>query len=107
MDKKHQNSDWRQRPLPSEMLEYARKDTHYLIYLAKVLLKELREFCSQQHGFEYEGILGEIYDECKSLCLTTYRKPETFGPFYQRIMSGQEKNFTDIQKKLLTVLWVF
>jgi hypothetical protein len=88
------------------MLEYARKDTHYLLYLTKVLIKELRHFCSEQDGLDFQGMLCEIYDECKSLCLMTYRKPETFGPFYQRIMAGQEKNFTETQKKLLTILWV-
>jgi exosome complex exonuclease RRP6 len=30
-DKKYQLADWRIRPLPKEMLEYARADTHYLL----------------------------------------------------------------------------
>lgn len=30
-DKRHQLSDWRQRPLPDDMLAYARSDTHYLL----------------------------------------------------------------------------
>ena len=33
VDKRHQLSDWRQRPLPLEMVRYARADTHYLIYI--------------------------------------------------------------------------
>lgn len=32
LDKKYQTADWRERPLPQEMLEYARCDTHYLLY---------------------------------------------------------------------------
>lgn len=32
LDKKYQTADWRERPLASEMLEYARCDTHYLLY---------------------------------------------------------------------------
>lgn len=32
LDKKYQTADWRERPLPPEMLEYARCDTHYLLY---------------------------------------------------------------------------
>ena len=32
-DKRFQTADWRIRPLPSEMLQYAREDTHYLLYV--------------------------------------------------------------------------
>ncbi|KAL9107131.1 MAG: hypothetical protein Q9227_007911 [Pyrenula ochraceoflavens] len=31
--KKYQIADWRMRPLPPNMLEYARADTHYLLYI--------------------------------------------------------------------------
>lgn len=33
IDKKYQVADWRIRPVPSEMIEYARADTHYLLYI--------------------------------------------------------------------------
>ena len=32
-DKKYQLADWRVRPLPAEMLTYARMDTHFLLYI--------------------------------------------------------------------------
>ncbi|KAG0325020.1 exosome nuclease subunit [Dissophora globulifera] len=32
-DKKYQMADWRIRPLPKEMLTYARSDTHFLLYI--------------------------------------------------------------------------
>ncbi|KAI0049395.1 hypothetical protein FA95DRAFT_1556869 [Auriscalpium vulgare] len=32
-DKKYQLADWRIRPLPEEMLHYARSDTHFLLYI--------------------------------------------------------------------------
>jgi exosome complex exonuclease RRP6 len=107
IDKKHQLSDWRQRPLPADMLEYARKDTHYLLPLMRVLLSELRQFCSENEGMEFDGLLGEVYEECKNITLTTYRKPEIFGNFFQKIMQGNERNFSESQKKLLVTLWVF
>ncbi|CDZ96833.1 Exosome 3'-5' exoribonuclease complex, subunit PM/SCL-100 (Rrp6) [Phaffia rhodozyma] len=40
-DKRYQLADWRIRPLPQEMLEYARSDTHYLIYIYDRLLGAL------------------------------------------------------------------
>ncbi|KAI7869011.1 ribonuclease H-like domain-containing protein [Spinellus fusiger] len=42
-DKKYQLADWRIRPLPEEMLHYARSDTHYLLYIYDCLRKELME----------------------------------------------------------------
>ncbi|XP_017253586.1 protein RRP6-like 3 isoform X1 [Daucus carota subsp. sativus] len=42
-DKSLQREDWRQRPLPTEMVHYARTDSHYLLYIAKCLASELIE----------------------------------------------------------------
>ncbi|KAJ1718610.1 exosome nuclease subunit, partial [Coemansia erecta] len=40
-DKKHQLADWRIRPLPQEMLDYARSDTHFLLYVYDCMRNEL------------------------------------------------------------------
>ncbi|CAJ1425563.1 unnamed protein product, partial [Effrenium voratum] len=32
LDKKYQTADWRERPLPTDMIYYARADTHYLLF---------------------------------------------------------------------------
>ncbi|KAI8097670.1 ribonuclease H-like domain-containing protein [Halteromyces radiatus] len=40
-DKKYQLADWRIRPLPKEMIDYARSDTHYLLYIYDRLREEL------------------------------------------------------------------
>ena len=42
VDKRYQKADWAYRPLPLEMLNYARLDTHYLIPLRDVLEDELK-----------------------------------------------------------------
>ena len=41
VDKQYQLADWRIRPLPKEMVFYARQDTRYLIYLYTRLKNEL------------------------------------------------------------------
>lgn len=41
LDKSHQRADWAMRPLRPAMLEYATKDTHYLLALADRLREEL------------------------------------------------------------------
>jgi ribonuclease D len=42
VDKKHQRANWGQRPLPRDLLDYARMDTHYLIPLRERLLDDLQ-----------------------------------------------------------------
>ena len=42
LDKKYRKKDWSKRPLPENMIEYAVKDTIYLIKLAEILEKELK-----------------------------------------------------------------
>ncbi|KAJ2665566.1 exosome nuclease subunit [Coemansia sp. RSA 1200] len=42
-DKKYQLADWRLRPLPAEMVRYARADTHFLLYVYDRLRNELAE----------------------------------------------------------------
>jgi ribonuclease D len=41
LDKRYQRADWGQRPLPGNLLDYARMDTHYLIKLRHRLKIEL------------------------------------------------------------------
>jgi exosome complex exonuclease RRP6 len=40
-DKKYQLADWRIRPLPEDMLRYARSDTHFLLYIYDKMKMEL------------------------------------------------------------------
>ncbi|KAG0238407.1 exosome nuclease subunit [Actinomortierella wolfii] len=42
-DKRYQLADWRIRPLPKEMLEYARSDTHFLLYIYDRMRNSLLE----------------------------------------------------------------
>lgn len=46
MDKYFQKADWRIRPLPRAMLDYARADSHYLISLYHILASKLNEMGS-------------------------------------------------------------
>ncbi|WZY92634.1 hypothetical protein YC2023_064963 [Brassica napus] len=45
-----QREDWRQRPLSEEMVQYARTDAHYLLYIADRLTAELT-----QRGTDFPG----------------------------------------------------
>lgn len=57
LDKKFQRKDWSQRPLPKEMINYASNDVKYLLPLAEMLEKELKN----------RGRLSWVYEECEYL----------------------------------------
>ncbi|KAJ3702430.1 hypothetical protein LUZ61_006135 [Rhynchospora tenuis] len=68
-NKEYQNADWRLRPIPKEMLKYAREDTHYLLYIYDVmrnqLLSESMDGCDR---------LLEVYNRSNEICLQMYEK---------------------------------
>ncbi|MDF1519629.1 MAG: ribonuclease D [Brevefilum sp.] len=67
MDKKYQRANWGKRPLKPEMLEYARLDSHYLIPLAEILQKELRESGRWPLAMEdFERLTHDILDTTES-----------------------------------------
>lgn len=82
LDKKHQTSDWRMRPLLPEMAHYARCDTHYLLYLYDCVRNAL--LAGGQHVVSKEGIaqaeataegvmaLRGVLDKSAAICLTLY-----------------------------------
>jgi len=67
MDKKYQRANWGKRPLKPEMLEYARLDSHFLIPLAEILQKELRDSGRWSLAVEdFERLTHDIHDTTES-----------------------------------------
>jgi ribonuclease D len=103
-DKKHQLSDWRQRPLPSEMLSYAASDTLYLLDIYDALRIELSK-CEQKNS---EINIKTALDDSKKVCLARYSKAP-FKPedYIKLMMSKRGKsncNLTENQKLALKSL---
>lgn len=69
-NKHFQLADWRIRPLPEELMKYAREDTHYLLYIKDLLKNELIELANGQNN-----ILRTVYDMSTDICKRTYVKP--------------------------------
>lgn len=63
LDKTFQLADWRIRPLPQELIEYARKDTHYLLYIFDVMRNELLKMGNGQ-----PNILINVYQSSTEIC---------------------------------------
>ena len=74
-DKKYQLADWRQRPLSSEMLHYAREDTHYLLYIYDVLQQELIAKGFQVSTSNPHQFLKQAIHKSNALSLKLYQKP--------------------------------
>ena len=52
-NKRHQLSDWRQRPIPEDMLAYARSDTHYLLDVYDRLRLELQKASEVRYQLDF------------------------------------------------------
>jgi ribonuclease D len=52
VDKRFQRANWGKRPIPDEMLDYARLDTHYLLALRDHLIKELDRYKLKDQALE-------------------------------------------------------
>ncbi|KAI9595471.1 ribonuclease H-like domain-containing protein [Syncephalis fuscata] len=69
-DKRYQLADWRIRPLPKEMLLYARSDTHYLLYIFDRLHQELMA----KSNPETLNLLHAVLDRSQETALKRYEK---------------------------------
>ncbi len=80
--KQFQMSDWRVRPLVKELIDYAREDTHYLLFIYDNLRNELARTSIQQ--------LKLCYDKSKNLCKKTYKKPFFYSNSYLNLCAHNE-----------------
>ncbi|KAI1429069.1 ribonuclease H-like domain-containing protein [Xylaria sp. FL1777] len=83
-DKKYQLADWRIRPIPEEMLYYARSDTHYLLYIYDNLRNEL--LSSIQPDTSSHDLMRHVLNKSKETSLrrhevSMYDAETGQGPF--------------------------
>ncbi|KAJ6083376.1 hypothetical protein N7467_007511 [Penicillium canescens] len=69
-DKRYQTADWRTRPLPSEMFDYARSDTHYLLYIYDCLRNDLIENSTAEASH-----IDYVNERSKGEALQRYERP--------------------------------
>ncbi|KAJ5902558.1 hypothetical protein N7495_003086 [Penicillium taxi] len=68
-DKKHQMADWRIRPLPQAMFDYARSDTHFLLYIYDCLRNDLIENSTPEISH-----IDYVQERSKIECLQRYER---------------------------------
>ncbi|XP_076956320.1 protein RRP6-like 3 [Bidens hawaiensis] len=86
-NKLYQREDWRQRPLPIDMVEYARMDAHYLLYIADCLVSELKTQKNDNSASENSAglddklyFVSEVNRRSNSLCLQLFTKDLEASP---------------------------
>ncbi|KAL8690398.1 MAG: hypothetical protein Q9224_004414, partial [Gallowayella concinna] len=71
-DKRYQMADWRMRPLPEQMYDYARSDTHFLLYIFDNLRNEL---LAKSHPSSPDGnLIDSVRDSSKAEALQRYER---------------------------------
>ncbi|XP_047524423.1 exosome component 10 [Pieris napi] len=97
-DKRYQMADWQIRPLPSEMILYARRDTHYLIYIWREMKKLLLR---DPNGMN----LRQVFENSKRICLYKYMKPKFTQSSYLELYNRSNKTFNSRQLAAFKLLF--
>ncbi|XP_017481740.1 PREDICTED: exosome component 10 [Rhagoletis zephyria] len=92
VDKTFQLADWRIRPLPNELVSYARQDTHYLIYIFDRITNDLLEAGSRQ-----TNLLLNIYQRSTEICKKRYVKPHVTADSHMDIYRKSKRIFDNRQ----------
>ncbi|VDH99529.1 exosome complex exonuclease RRP6 [Mytilus galloprovincialis] len=99
-DKQYQLADWRIRPLPEELIKYAREDTHYLLYIYDKMRNELIE-----RGNEQNNLLHSVIQKSTRVCSQVYRKPIYTDGLYMELYKKSKKVFNSRQLAALKNLY--
>uniref|UniRef100_A0A8C6Q6R4 Exosome complex component 10 n=1 Tax=Nothobranchius furzeri TaxID=105023 RepID=A0A8C6Q6R4_NOTFU len=101
-DKRYQLADWRIRPLPEEMIQYARSDTHYLLYIYDCVRAQLLD---SNHG--QPGLLQCVWNKSRDISLKKYLKPIYTEESYLELQRKQKKSFNTQQLTAFRLLFAW
>nr|XP_020024188.1 exosome component 10 isoform X2 [Castor canadensis] len=101
-NKQYQLADWRIRPLPEEMLSYARDDTHYLLYIYDKMRLELWE-----RGNDQPVQLQVVWQRSRDLCLKKFIKPIFTDESYLELYRKQKKHLNSQQLAAFQLLFAW
>lgn len=101
-NKEYQNADWRLRPLPAEMIKYAREDTHYLLYIYDLMRIRLHSESTDPENSD--ALLLEVYRRSYDLCMQLYEKELLTDTSYLYIYGVQASNLNAQQLSIVAGL---
>ncbi|OAA73572.1 exosome complex exonuclease Rrp [Cordyceps fumosorosea ARSEF 2679] len=109
-DKQYQLADWRIRPIPEEMLYYARSDTHYLLHIYDQVRNDL--VSSSNQSIPEQNLIVRALQKSKELSLSRHVHPgyneETGeGPrgWYNYVLKHSHLSYDAAQFTLFKTLW--
>ena len=91
-NKQFQLADWRIRPLPQELLKYAREDTHYLLYVKDIMQNALIDAANG-----HTNILNAVYSRSTEVCKKKYVKSIWTEESYIDMYRKSQKMFNNRQ----------
>ncbi|XP_053592821.1 exosome component 10 [Microplitis demolitor] len=101
-NKHFQLADWRIRPLPKELIKYAREDTHYLLYIKDILQNALIDSANGQ-----TNIIKAVYDRGVDICKKIYEKPLCDETSCMNMYRKSQKMFNNKQLYALKELFMW
>lgn len=101
-DKTFQLADWRMRPLAEELIEYARQDTHYLLFI----YDHLRNDLINSNNFN-TNVLKSVYQSSADVCKQKYCKPVIDSYSFMDIYRKSRKLFDNRQLYALKELFLW
>lgn len=101
VNKQFQLADWRIRPLPQEMVNYAREDTHYLGFVYQKLKQDL---LAKGIG---NNLVVQVWTNSRLTCLKKYRIAQIRPDSHMEIYRQSKKLFNDRQLFALKELFAW
>ncbi|XP_049945111.1 exosome component 10 isoform X1 [Schistocerca serialis cubense] len=99
-DKHYQLADWRIRPLPEELVKYAREDTHYLLYVYDLMKNELLERANGN-----TNLLLSVIQRSTEICKKRYEKPVVTEHSHMELFQRHKKLLDNRQQYALRELF--
>ncbi|XP_069699387.1 exosome complex component 10 homolog [Periplaneta americana] len=99
-NKHFQLADWRIRPLPEELVMYARQDTHYLLYIYDMMNNALLDAANGK-----DNLLQSVFRQSTEICKTRYEKPALREDSHMLLYRRNKKLFDNRQLFALRELY--
>ena len=102
-DKKYQLADWRIRPLSKEMINYARGDTHFLLYIYDILKQKLIMKSLENNINDPINLYIQVFKKSNEITMKSYQKPMVKSPDYLKFIafnSGKNHRELGLMKEI-------
>ena len=109
LEKKHQRADWSMRPLPADMLEYAREDTRHLLELRDILSDELVRVGRREWAAEEFALLeGTKWDNDPALAFMRIKGARDLSrrelAVFAELVSWRDKKAAEVDRAVFRVM---